>query len=189
MGLDSVCNVAYNYLEKKIKPPEGAYKWSNETEKLSIEEFMLMSTIDPVNAKRYLLKKIGNWQFFDDLFDLDPKAIHRFLTQEDIVFLWTIAADEKVGIKYLDQIENIADIADKNGNTLLHAALLRAVFTDFENIYEPGTPCRKYYDYLIGKGCDPGKKNKKGVSCDDLFVIIRKKLQQLTEVINECKKQ
>lgn len=174
--------------KKKTDSPGGIYKWSKETENLSAEEFMLMSTMDSVNAKRYLVRKIGNWQFFDDLFELDPEAIYRFLPETEVAVLWCIAADEKVGIKYLDQIENIADIADKNGNTLLHAALLRAVFTDFENIYEPGSPCRQYYDYLVARGCDPDKKNKKGVSCNDIFVIIRKKLQQFTEVINENSK-
>ena len=158
-GLDSVCNVAYCYLEKRKESPQGAY--NNATDKMPVEEFMLTSTLDPVNAKRYLLKKIGNWQFFDDLFELDPEAIYRFLPETEVAVLWCIAADEKVGIKYLDQIENIADIADKNGNTLLHAALLRAVFTDFENIYEPGSPCRQYYDYLVARGCDPDKKIKK----------------------------
>ena len=144
--------------------------------------------MDSVNAKRYLIRKIGNWQFFDDLFELDPEAIDRFIPKTEVAFLWSIAADEQIGIKYLDQIENIADISDKNGNTLLHAALLRAVFTDIENACNQGTSCRKYYDYLVTRGGNPDKKNKKGVSCNDIFVIIRKKLQQLTEVINENSK-
>lgn len=187
-GLDSVCNVAYCYLEKKTNPPGGIYKCSKETENLSAEEFMLMSTMDSVNAKRYLIRKIGSWQFFDDLFELDSEAIYRFIPKTEAAFLWSIAADEQGGIKYLDQIENIADISDKNGNTLLHAALLRAVFTDIENACNQGTSCRKYYDYLVARGGNPDKKNKKGVSCNDIFVIIRKKLQQLTEVINENSK-
>jgi hypothetical protein len=75
--------------------------------------------------------------------------------------LWSIAADEQIGIKYLDQIENIADISDKNENTLLHAALLRAVFTDIENACNQGTSCRKYYDYLVARGVILIKKIKK----------------------------
>ena len=68
---------------------------------------------------------------------------------------------------------------DKNGNTLLHAALMRAAFDNIRSVLEPdnGNPAFSLYVYLIGKGCDPEVKNKRGVSCRGLLSLLQNKVR------------
>ena len=127
------------------------------------------------------------WQFVEEIYDLAPEVLERLIGKRKLPFLLTLAGTDSLLKKYLNAHE-ASLCRDINGNTLLHVAILRAVFTDIENACNQGTSCRKYYDYLVARGGNPDKKNKKGVSCNDIFVIIRKKLQQLTEVINENSK-
>ena len=178
-GLDSICNNYYDEIEKPVPDPTG---WFEEGD-FSSAEFLIRSVMDPTNAKRFLLRKIrmGQWEFCAKLLDCDPEAMYRFLPRARCAFLLCSAAPDTVWKKYLTLNEEALSFRDKNGNTLLHAALLRAVSGRIDTALIPGKPARKLYDFLIGRGCDPDRKNKRGVSCSDLLAVISEKVDLWTE--------
>ena len=178
-GLDSICNNYYDEIENTVPAPAG---WFEEGD-FSPAEFLIRSVMDPTNAKRFLLRKIrmGQWDFCVKLLDCDPEAMYRFLPRIRCAFLLCSAAPDPVWKTYLDLNEEALSFRDKNGNTLLHAALLRAAFRRIDSALIPGKPARKLYDFLIGQGCDPDRKNKRGVSCSDLLAMISEKVDQWTE--------
>lgn len=181
-GLDTICNNVYDKLEKKIVQPSG---WFAEND-LDPADFLIKSIMDFSNAKSSFLQQMrnGRWQFFMDLLELrsDPDDVHSFLPQKEIAFCWCCFAPENIWRKYLDLCKNPVSLLDKNGNTLLHAALLRAAMTNVEMVLVKGSPHRAGYDDLIARGWDPDRKNKCGVSCRGLLAMIRKKVEYLMEL-------
>ena len=79
---------------------------------------------------------------------------------------------------------NAAAFKDENGNTLLHAALLRAVYVDITSLFKTDNQYRQRYDFLLEKGCRSDIKNEAGFSCDDLLEILKENIELFLEVIN-----
>ena len=181
-GLDVLCNKIFRSMEKQATKPGGLFH-----EFFSMPDpavFLIQSALDSINARLFVKWKLfqQNWTFFEKLHDLDPKAIHRFLPRGDVPFLWIANAPLPLTEKYLNSLSSIPEISDKNGNTLLHAALLRTIFCETAD-YSPcgDTPGQIFCRTLISKGCDPDKKNNAGYSFNDLSSVVRKKVRLLKD--------
>lgn len=182
-GLDPICNNMYDRLLKETGQPMGWFDTPDDFD-FPPAEFLIRSVMDFTNAKLYLLKAIrwADWDFFLGLLGYDPEGTYRFLEHEKCGFLLGFAAPEEVWAKYLDiDGENVAGLRDENGNTLLHAALLRATMDHVEAMFDANSPSRKLYDELVRLGCDPEQKNDRGFSCSDLLVMLSDRIEQLTE--------
>jgi ankyrin repeat protein len=176
-GLDSICNMVYTRIGKSVASPEGLFRdaWGNE---ISPADFLVKRAMDPFNAKNYFFLKLrqGDWDFIAGINDIDPEIFSSFIKSEDLPFLWSAAAPQRVLDKLLDQVPDPAACRDRNGNTLLHAALVGAVFDDVRSLSNTDNPYRARYDSLLKRGCDPDRKNNFGVSCSDLLSFIREKV-------------
>jgi len=178
-GLDSICNNFYDRFGKDVPPPAGWFK----EEDFTPAEFLIRSVMDLTNARRFLFRKIRmyQWDFCVKLLNCDREALYRFLPREKCAFLLCSAAPQFVWKKFLDLNPEAVSFRDANGNTLLHAALLRATLKHIDAMLIPGNPERKLYDFLVARGCDPERKNKRGVSCSDLLAMISGKVGLWTE--------
>ena len=190
-GLDPICNRIYDVLEKRTRSLDD---WWDENfvytpydpagvvcrVDFTPAELMIESVMDSANAKCFFLYQLrrNNWNFIAGLLDCDPEALSAFLSPVETAFVLTYAAPEKVWSQYFDR-RDAAAVRDKNGNTLLHAALLRAVFGNIGSLFGSDDPHRAVYDRLLARGCDPDLKNKPGVSCNDLLNMIRNRIGQL----------
>ena len=178
-GLDTICNCVYDDLEREIELPTG---WFAEND-LSPEDFLIKSIMDYSNAKCCFLTQMrnGRWKFFMNMLDNDPDAVHRFLPPEELAFTWCCTAPGYLFLKYLSCCPDAVSAQDSNGNTLLHAALLRNAFCNIRFILEPdhGNPAFPMYSQLIGKGCDPDRKNNCGVSCRDLLAVLQNNVKPI----------
>ena len=142
--------------------------------------------MDITTAQLFFKKQLffTRWEFVEELHDIDPEAVHRLMPRSKVPFLWVTSAPESVWKKYLDSRGDVSVIADRNGNTLLHAALLRRLFENTPEILSDGGEQCACVRYLLERGCDPDKKNKSGVSFNDLLKIIRGKLGPLAQTHN-----
>ena len=172
-GLDSICNCVYHWLIRTVSPPKKGLFHDAET--LSPAEFLLKSVMDPDNAKRFLFWKLyrKEWDFLSKILDFDSDELSKLIKHSDIFFLLTAAAPQEFQKQFLESIPDPAACRDRNGNTLLHAALIRAVFADVRALLDSDNPYREQYDYLLKRGCDPDQKNKFGFSCNDLIDQIK----------------
>ena len=73
---------------------------------------------------------------------------------------------------------------DINGNTLLHAALLRAVYAYITSLFKTDNPYRNRYDFLLENGCRSDVKNEAGFSCDDLLKILKENVELFSDIVN-----
>ncbi|MBQ7695405.1 MAG: hypothetical protein IJT50_09815 [Lentisphaeria bacterium] len=180
-GLDPICNNVYDRLLKEQERPMG---WFDTPGDFSPAEFLIRSVMDFANARLYFLRAIcgPDWKFVLNVLGYDPEGAYRFLEHGKFGFLLCFAAPEEAWAKYLDiDRENVAGLRDENGNTLLHAALLRATMVHVEAMLDANSPERKLYDELVRMGCDPERKNDRGFSCSDLLVMLSNRVEQLTE--------
>ena len=181
-GLDVLCNKVFRTMAKQAPDPGGLFQDFYQTRDPAV--FLLQSSLDLHNARLFVKWELlrNNWLFFEKLHDFDPQAIHRFLPVKDVPFLWIADAPLPLVEKYLNTRRNIPDISDKNGNTLLHAALLRTLFCETVDFSLDGnTPGQIFCRTLISQGCDPDKKNNAGYSFNDLCGIVRKKVRLLKD--------
>ena len=178
-GLDSICNNFYDLTGKNGPAPTGWF----EEEDFTPAEFLIRSVMDHKNARRFFLRKIHRrqWDFCGQLLDCDPEAMYRFLPRTRCAFLMCSAVPRPVGERFLELNPKAASFRDENDNTLLHAALLEAAFGNVAAALVPGSPERKLYDFLIARGGDPDRKNKRGVSCTDLLSMMSGKVDLWTE--------
>ena len=176
-GLDTICNPVYDILQRPRQFPTGLFAQKD----ISPAEFIISSVMDPSNAECYFISQLkdDNWKFIEELIPDGLETMHGILNREKFSFFLCAAAPERTWRKYLDHCDDPASIRDKNGNTLLHAALMRAAFDNIRSILEPddGNPAFSLYVYLIGKGCDPEVKNKRGVSCRGLLSLLQNKVR------------
>ena len=173
-GLDSICNNLYDRFGKKCPAPTGWF----ETASFTPSEFLIRSVMDFTNARRCFFREMHdmNWHFCFDLLACDGEALFRFLPREKCAFSLCAAAPDFLWKKFLSLHKEAISFRDANGNTLLHAAFLRATFEGIDVMLTPGHRARKRYDDLVENGCDPDRKNKCGVSCTDLQAIISEKI-------------
>ena len=182
LGLDSICNNIYKLLEQKLLTPGGLFaeKTIRRSEPMTAAEFLLKNTMDPDNGKRYFLKMLRTKMLYaEKIHNLDPEIVHDFFPAEKLPFVYCVTAPDSLWKKYLKFRGNPASFKDQNGNTLLHAALLRAVLKSFSSFSDSASPHMACYRYLLACGCDPDQKNKAGFSCNDLLVIIKNKISEL----------
>ena len=182
-GLDPICNNMYDRLLKETEQPMGWFDTPDDFD-FPPAEFLIKSVMDFTNARLYFLRALrgADWDFILGLLGYDPEGTYRFLEHEKCGFLLCFAASEEAWAKYLDiDRENVAGLRDENGNTLLHAALLRAAMVHVEAMLDANSPERKLYDELVRMGCDPERKNDRGFSCSDLLVMLSDRIGQLTE--------
>ncbi len=178
-GLDSICNNLYDRFKKRGLDPTDWF----ETESFTPSEFLIRSVMDFTNAKRYFARevRIMNWHFCFDLLACDGEALFRFLPREKCAFWLCASAPGFLWNKFLSLHKEALSFLDTNGNTLLHAAFMRATFEGIDVMLTPGHKARKRYDSLVRSGCDPDRKNKRGVSCSDLLAMISGKVGLWTE--------
>lgn len=132
------------------------------------------------NGRLFLAERLrSDWSFIEKLHDADPEVIHRFLHRSEVPFLRCATAPGTLYRKYLEYTGKAAEFRDKNGNTLLHAALLRGLFEGRTAFFESSHHSRECYDHLIEKGCSPETKNNAGVSCNDLLAQFRARREEL----------
>lgn len=179
VGLDTICNNIFDGLMKIVPSPAGWFA----KEDLTPAEFLIKSVMDPTNAGYFFFRKIrlSQWSLCSGLLDCDREALYRFLPPEKCAFLLCSAAPQSLCKKYLDLNREALSFRDRKGNTLLHAALLRAALERIDAPLRPGNPARKLYDFLVARGCDPDRKNRCGVSCGALLTQISEKVDLWTE--------
>jgi hypothetical protein len=174
-GLDSICNAVWQFFPT-YPPPESMLGGFDED--MSVHEFLIKSVMDTATARRFLKRQLyfTRWEFMSELVGLDCELLHRIIPESKMPFLWVVSAPEGLWQLYLDRAGDVSGIADRNGNTLLHAALLRELF---ENTSETVAGLQgEGVRYLLKRGCDPDKKNRSGYSYNDLVKIIRGKFEE-----------
>ena len=129
------------------------------------------------------LSDSGNWQFVEEVYEFAPDVVERIIGKIKLPFVLALAGTDSLLQKYLAEY-SASSFLDENGNTLLHAALLRAVYANMESLFKTDNQYRQRYDFLLEKGCCPDVKNDAGFSCGDLLEILKENVDLFSEVIN-----
>ena len=141
--------------------------------------------MDKEQARRFFRRELknGNWQFVEEIYDLAPEVLERIIGRNKLPFLLTLAGTDSLLKKYLTD-HDASLCRDINGNTLLHAALLRAVYADITSLFKTDNPYRNRYDFLLENGCRSDAKNEAGFSCDDLSKILKENVELFSDIVN-----
>ena len=127
------------------------------------------------------LSDSGNWQFVEEVYEFAPDVVERIIGKIKLPFVLALAGTDSLLQKYLAEY-SASSFLDENGNTLLHAALLRAVYANMESLFKPDDLHRQRYDFLLEKGCRSDIKNEAGFSCDDLLKILKENVELFREI-------
>ena len=181
-GLDHLYKLWFDFTEKYIPLPQKIFYGIGECDAAT---YLIYRNLDKEQARRFFRRELknDNWQFVEEIYDLAPEVLERLIGKRELPFLLTLAGSDSLLKKYLNAHE-ASLCRDINGNTLLHAALLRAVYADIASLFKTDNPYRSRYDFLLKSGCRSDVKNEAGFSCDDLSKILKESVDLFSEVIN-----
>ena len=185
-GIDSLYKLLFNFTEVNVPKAKNVFEQFTECDSAA---FLIYRNFDETQAKHYFRRELKNknWKFIEEVYDLAPEITDKLVGKNHLPFLLTMLGVDSLLTKYL-AVNNAASYRDQNGNTLLHAALLAALYAGMESIFQPDNPYRKRYDFLVAKGCSPDVKNNAGFSCSDLLKILKENIELYTEIINSYNK-
>ena len=181
-GIDALYNLWFDFTERHIPLPQRIFYDIGECDAAT---FLIYRNLDKEQARRFFRRELknGNWQFVEEVYEFAPDVVERIIGKIKLPFVLTLAGTDSLLQKYLAEY-SASSFLDENGNTLLHAALLRAVYANMESLFKPDDLHRKRYDFLLEKGCRSDIKNEAGVSCDDLLEVLKENIELFGEVIN-----
>lgn len=181
-GLDSICNNFYEYKKNVMRTPKGVFENLDDCDSAT---WIIYNKMDHSNALLFFEKQLWQkkWDFVAGVFNLDQEGFKGLQSIRCFSFFLVMFGNDIYLQKYCENID-VSWIRDCNGNTLLHAALLYATYTDVKAMLDKNSPGRKQYDFLISQGCNPDIKNKCGFSCNDLIKIIKEKVCFMERKIN-----
>ena len=182
IGLDYLYNLWFDFTEKYIPLPQKIFYGIGECDAAT---FLIYRNLDKEQARRFFRRELknGNWQFVEEIYDLAPEVLERLIGRNKLPFLLTLAGTDSLLTKYLTD-HDASLCRDINENTLLHAALLRAVYADITSLFKTDNPYRNRYDFLLENGCRSDVKNEAGFSCDDLSKILKENVELFSDIVN-----